>query len=63
MYRNESEYEVRKKYCPALRRNVIIKVFFGEFAREECIENPFCKELGGCKNQYLHSSDRESHSS
>ncbi len=62
MFINESEYEIRKKYCPAQRKNVIIKVFYGEFAREECLEHSACEEAGGCRNEYLHNSDKESHS-
>ena len=60
---NENEYEIRKKYCPALRKNVIVKVFYREQAWEECTERAACDGAGGCRNQYLQSEERVSHSS
>ncbi|MBO5221928.1 MAG: hypothetical protein J6C26_06420 [Clostridia bacterium] len=58
---NENEYEVRKKYCPSLRKNVIIKVYYGAAHTEECTERSVCEGQGGCTNRYLHS-DSASHS-
>lgn len=59
---NENEYEIRKKYCPSRRKNVIVKVFHGNGESEECTERTVCEADGGCSNQYLHSSDNASHS-
>ena len=57
----ENEYEVRKKYCPALRKNVIVKVRFGESGKEECTEQGNCDRRGGCANPYF-QRDSSSHS-
>ena len=57
----ENEYEVRKKYCPALRKNVIVKVGFGTNRREECTERQFCDRQGGCANPYF-QGESSSHS-
>lgn len=57
---SENDFEVRKKYCPSLRKNVIVKVQFGPVPREECTERIFCE--GGCTNPYL-QRDSSSHSS
>lgn len=62
MFVNENEYDIRKKYCPALRKNVIVKVYYGKNPPEECTEAEHCRERGGCRNEYLHSSERASHS-
>ncbi len=56
----ENQYEIRKKYCPARMRNVIIKVYFGERIREECTETRDCETLGGCTNLYLQRGPEES---
>ena len=63
MFANENEYEIRKKYCPAQRKNVIVKVFYGAVISEECTEKSNCEANGGCTNEYLHSPDNSSHSS
>lgn len=60
---NDNEYEIRKKYCPAQRKNIIVKVFYGKTTCEECLERSECDKTGGCRNEYLHSSDKTSHSS
>ncbi len=62
MFINENEYEIRKKYCPSQRKNVIVKVYYGTSACEECTERSACEANGGCTNGYLQSSDRASHS-
>lgn len=62
MFINENEYEIRKKYCPSQRKNVIVKVYHGASAREECTERTACESGGGCTNRYLHSSESASHS-
>lgn len=54
---NQNEYEIRKKYCPAKQKNVIVKVYHTEGNPEECTEQSECLKDGGCQNQYLHSSD------
>ncbi|MBQ5742768.1 MAG: hypothetical protein IIV79_01080 [Clostridia bacterium] len=59
---NETNYEIRKKYCPSQKKNVIIKVFFGECGGEICTERGICDANGGCTNRYLHSMDSSSHS-
>lgn len=59
---NENEYEIRKKYCPAQRKNVIVKVYHGAMDNEECTEQSLCQTTGGCRNEYLHTSDNSSHS-
>ncbi len=63
MFVNENQYEIRKKYCPSQQKNVIVRVYFGEFAHEECTELTNCQANGGCTNDYLQSEDRTSHSS
>lgn len=62
MILNENEYEIRKKYCPALQKNVIVKVYYGKAPLEECTEAVRCRESGGCRNEYLHTYERASHS-
>ena len=62
MFYGENDYEVRKKYCPSLRKNVIVKVQFGPTRQEECTERAFCEEQGGCTNPYA-QRDSSSHSS
>ncbi len=62
MILNENEYEIRKKYCPSLGKNVIVKVYFGEQSEEECTERTICEAGGGCTNPYLQSTDNASHS-
>ncbi|MBO5213815.1 MAG: hypothetical protein J6B86_03490 [Clostridia bacterium] len=63
MFRSENQYEIRKKYCPSRQKNVIIRVYFGECAHEECTEFSRCQANGGCTNGYLQSVDKASHSS
>lgn len=62
MFCHETEYEICKKYCPALQKNVIIKVYHGVMQNEECTEQDLCSATGGCRNEYLHSADNSSHS-
>ena len=54
MGNNKKNYEIRKKYCPAMRQNVIFKVFeTDDIKKEECINMKICGENGGCKNSYI----------
>lgn len=58
------DYDVRKKYCPAKQKNVVVKVHHPGGA-EECTERQGCETDGGCRNAYLHSaegSDASAHS-
>ncbi len=62
MFIIENGYEIRKKYCPSQRKNVMVKVYYGPSAREECTEQSTCEATGGCSNHYLHSANRISNS-
>ncbi len=59
MTTDENQYEIRKKYCPSRKKNVIIKVYFEQGPREECTERQGCEALGGCTNRYLRRETAE----
>lgn len=48
-----NEYYVIKKYCPAVRSNVIMKVAHDHNHTEFCTQNGECEKTGGCQNTYM----------
>lgn len=54
---NFQNFTIRKKYCPAMRQNIIFKVFKDDAIREECINKEICEKNGGCKNSYINNQN------
>ena len=59
---HQNEFDIRKRYCPSVKKNVIVKIYYGECAGEICTEHHLCEANGGCTNRYLQPEDRSSHS-
>lgn len=51
--KTEKKYEIKKKYCPAFRQNVIFKVYEDGSVKESCINEELCRRNEGCKNAYI----------
>ena len=55
MKTNENDYSVKVKYCPGMRRNVIIKVD-NIHNNETCMDSGACSGSQNCAHGYCDSS-------
>jgi superoxide dismutase len=53
----KNEYYVIKKYCPAVRSNVVMKVAHDHNHTEYCTNREECQKTGGCQNSYMSRND------